>query len=166
LWLWLWFWLWSVWVGCVKIKITTAATIISDHHQQSAPSNNDAGRGGRLLVIGCAVILMPYPYSSAISYKACVRVLRWLQEPPCITRATLRPSPQVKSMDFGLYYDGYEALCVLRSLRNRRRCHIDMGSGLSMSMGVVWECHCHSVSCCCCYCYLFSIVANKVSLMR
>jgi hypothetical protein len=47
----------------------------------------------------------------------------------CITMVT-RPSvyytghvttlTQVKSMDFGLYYDGYEALCVLRSLRNRR----------------------------------------------
>ena len=57
---------------------------------------------------------------SAVSYEACARVLRWLRDPPCITQATLRPSPKVKSMDFGLYYDGYETLCVLRSLRNRR----------------------------------------------
>jgi len=59
---------------------------------------------------------------SAVSYEACACVLRWLRDPPCITWATLRPSPQVKSMNFGLYYDGYEALCVLRSLRNRRHC--------------------------------------------
>jgi hypothetical protein len=48
---------------------------------------------------------------------------------PCITMitrplvyytGTLRPSPSVKYADFGLYYDGYEALCVLRSLRDQR----------------------------------------------
>jgi hypothetical protein len=37
-----------------------------------------------------------------------------------ITQATLRPSPAVKLVDFGLYYDDYGALCVFRSLRNRR----------------------------------------------
>ena len=36
--------------------------------------------------------------------------------------ATLLPSPTVKLLGSGLSYDGYEALCVLRSLRNRRHC--------------------------------------------
>ena len=56
---------------------------------------------------------------SAVSYKTCVRVLRWLRNPPCITQTTLLPSSQVNSMDSGLYYDGYETLCVLRSLCNQ-----------------------------------------------
>jgi hypothetical protein len=57
--------------------------------------------------------------SNAASYnKACASVLRWLRDPPCITQATLGPSSQVNSMDFGLHYDGYETACVSRLLRN------------------------------------------------
>jgi hypothetical protein len=57
---------------------------------------------------------------------------------PCITQATLRPSPAVKLVDFGLYYDDYEALCVYYDR------YVTDGTGVCASV------HCGCVGVCVC----------------
>ena len=96
----------------------------SEEHEHDSDNLRHEERGDTALnsgVSGCGLLYLCTVHS-AVSYKARARVLRWLRDPPCITQATLRSSPSLKLTDVGLYYDGCEVLCVLRSLRNLRLC--------------------------------------------